>query len=144
MFVTPSLYFIQWPKVTDQLQSCLLLLLPDSLCCIPLTAFPCKLLQTFKCAHNTLTPDFQRSYPGRLFITEQHVCFHVEDVERRTPVRGRESSGPFRSSHTFLERLIQELQKRWMNAHAHTRHLSPPPADTCPSGSGRLCWSTLP
>eukprot|EP00898_Chlorokybus_atmophyticus_P004636 jgi/Chlat1/5173/Chrsp33S05146 len=51
-----------------------------------LEAFRCKLLQTYRCAHNGYTPDIQMAFQGTLYISDKHVCFHIEERGRRLPV----------------------------------------------------------
>ena len=49
-------------------------------------SFPCKLFQTYRCAHNAFTPDVNMSFGGVLYITERHACFDLEEQGKRVPV----------------------------------------------------------
>eukprot|EP00899_Mesostigma_viride_P027740 jgi/Mesvir1/8150/Mv12462-RA.3 len=51
-------------------------------------SFPCKLVQSYRCCHNAYTPEIQMSFRGVLYITDQHVCYQVEEQGRKLPVRG--------------------------------------------------------
>mmetsp|Transcript_10180 Transcript_10180/g.11928 ORF Transcript_10180/g.11928 Transcript_10180/m.11928 type:complete len:411 (-) Transcript_10180:553-1785(-) len=48
--------------------------------------FPCKLLQTYRCFHNSHTPDIQMAFQGTLYITDKHTCFNVEERGRKLPI----------------------------------------------------------
>ena len=48
--------------------------------------FSCKLLQTYTCSHNELTPDIQMAFAGTLYITDAHTCFIVQEGGRQLPV----------------------------------------------------------
>lgn len=48
--------------------------------------FSCKLLQTYTCSHNDLTPDIQMGFAGTLYITDSHTCFNVEETGKQLPV----------------------------------------------------------
>eukprot|EP00192_Tetraselmis_astigmatica_P000021 CAMPEP_0117677150 /NCGR_PEP_ID=MMETSP0804-20121206/16590_1 /TAXON_ID=1074897 /ORGANISM="Tetraselmis astigmatica, Strain CCMP880" /LENGTH=342 /DNA_ID=CAMNT_0005486411 /DNA_START=125 /DNA_END=1153 /DNA_ORIENTATION=+ len=49
--------------------------------------FKCKLLQTYSCAHNSVTPAIQMAFQGTLYITDRHTCFTVEERGRKLPFK---------------------------------------------------------
>lgn len=52
-----------------------------------LESFPCSLLQSYKCIHNQFTPEIKKAFKGILYITDKHVCFFVDDFDRRIPIK---------------------------------------------------------
>jgi hypothetical protein len=49
--------------------------------------FKCKLLQTYSCNHNSVTPAIQMAFQGTLYITDRHTCFTVEERGRKLPFK---------------------------------------------------------
>lgn len=49
-------------------------------------AFPCKLVQTFRCTHNSFMSELPMSFPGTLYITDKHVCIHASNNDQRIPI----------------------------------------------------------
>eukprot|EP00245_Coleochaete_scutata_P006427 TRINITY_DN20866_c0_g1_i1.p1 TRINITY_DN20866_c0_g1~~TRINITY_DN20866_c0_g1_i1.p1 ORF type:complete len:325 (-),score=83.54 TRINITY_DN20866_c0_g1_i1:649-1623(-) len=50
-------------------------------------AFPCKVIQTYKCTHNQFTPEIQMAFRGTLFITDTYICFYVNEGNRKIPIK---------------------------------------------------------
>lgn len=49
--------------------------------------FKCKLLQTYSCGHNSVTPAIQMAFQGTLYITDRHTAFTVEERGRKLPFK---------------------------------------------------------
>ena len=50
-------------------------------------SFQCKRLQTYRCPHNSCTPDIQMAFEGTLYVTDKHTCFQVEERGRKLPIK---------------------------------------------------------
>eukprot|EP00243_Klebsormidium_subtile_P003150 TRINITY_DN16312_c0_g1_i1.p1 TRINITY_DN16312_c0_g1~~TRINITY_DN16312_c0_g1_i1.p1 ORF type:complete len:253 (-),score=66.14 TRINITY_DN16312_c0_g1_i1:313-1071(-) len=47
-------------------------------------AFACTLVQSYRCSHNSYTPELVKTYRGTLYITEKHTCFLSTAADNQT------------------------------------------------------------